>query len=214
MGLFNFSKTETPTPTTPTIPSAQGLTFDLSKGPAKLDNFQAINLTKSDSGLTDVNLAAGWDPINGIGKNVDLDLSVHGYDANGNFIDKVYFGNKRAIAGITHSGDNLTGAGDGDDEVIHIDLNAIPSNFARLDITVTSFTKVRFRNIANAFVRFIDNRTGREVVRYDLTGHGGDNTGVHFGRLIRNGNEWTFQAVGNYSKDSVNSFDKTLKGAI
>lgn len=193
------------------VPVTDAMTFDFSKGSAKLNTFDAINLTKSDSALTSLALAGGWDPANG-GRQIDLDLSLHCYDANGRFITKLYFGNKTE-PGMFHSGDNRTGAGDGDDETIQIRLNELNPRIARIDATVTSYTNVKFSKIANAYVRLIDNRNGREAVRYDISQNGGDNIGLHVGRLTKNANgEWVFQAVGQFSDNSVRSFDQALQG--
>lgn len=214
MSLFGNlfgKKEEQAAPVAAPQPIATGneLTFDLTKGPVSLNPFDAVNLTKSDDTLTDINLAAGWDPINGIGKNIDLDLSIHMFDANGRHDETVYFGNL-STDGVKHSGDNLTGAGEGDDEVIRIDLSALDPSVTRLEVTVTSFTKVRFRNISNAFVRLVDNRSNREVARFDLTEHGGDNTAVRFGQFIKENGEWKFKALGIYSKDTIRSFNQNL----
>ena len=114
----------------------------------------------------------------------------------------VYFGNLRHSSGaIVHQGDNLTGAGEGDDEQIQVELQQIPANIEKIDFTVTIYEanerRQNFGQVSNAFVRIVDNATGEELIRYDLEEDFSIETAVVVGELYRHNGEWKFNAIGS-----------------
>ena len=185
-----------------------------------LQKGQKVNLTKSDGRkLTKMMVGLGWDAVeqpsgffsrifNGK-KDVDCDASVFvcrdGKIAD--VADIVYFGNLKHKSGaVRHMGDNLTGEGEGDDEQIFVDLNQLPAAFDKLIFVVNIYKAVdrkqSFGMIKNAYIRIIDEETGEELCRYNLSG--GDYDGMLamiVGEVYRRGDEWKFNAVGNGTKD-------------
>jgi len=116
--------------------------------------------------------------------------------------DFVFFGNLNHPSGaISHLGDNLTGAGDGDDEQIKIDLSRVPAEITKIAFTVTIYEaearRQNFGQVSNAFVRIFDENTGEELLRYDLGEDFSIETAVVFGELYKNADEWKFNAIGN-----------------
>ena len=168
-----------------------------------LSKVQKINLSK-DSGLTQVRLGLGWDPIKVKGffgrtkeKAVDLDASVLAYDASGQMIEAVFYGSLRAANGsIIHHGDNLTGAGDGDDEVIDINLPGVDARVNTLALVITSYSGDQFSSIENAFVRVENMENRQELARFEMT-QKGSHTGLMVASISRDGNDWVFKAVGS-----------------
>ncbi|HEX8623349.1 MAG TPA: TerD family protein, partial [Allosphingosinicella sp.] len=144
---------------------------------------QSIRLEKSGGGsLTRVTMGLGWDVrkakgfmgmFGGGGGDIDLDASCLLFDSNRQVLDAVWFRQLRSNDGsIIHTGDNRTGAGDGDDEQIIVDLSAVPGQVTALIFTVNSFTGDTYDKIENAFCRLVDATNGQEMARYDLTGAG------------------------------------------
>jgi tellurium resistance protein TerZ len=170
-----------------------------------LQKGQTVSLAKSDGGsLTKVAMGLGWDVRKGKGLfgmfsgggDIDLDASCLLFDGNRRMVDEVWFRQLWSKDGsIVHSGDNRTGAGDGDDETINVDLSRVPSSVQTLVFTVNSFQGDSFERIANAYCRLVDRTTGREMARYDLTGEG-RHTGQVMAKLIRNGQGWDMKALG------------------
>ncbi|MBC9705321.1 MAG: TerD family protein [Enterococcus sp.] len=164
-----------------------------------LQKGQSLSLEKAGSSLSNVTLGLGWDAKKKglFGGNIDLDASVIVLDAAKNILDTVYFGRKRyAGKAIVHSGDNLTGRGDGDDEQIKVDLSALPAEATTLVFTITSYRGHTFDKIENVFCRMVDDSTGKEVVRYDLRESGSHNAMI-MAKVTREGNGWAFTALGN-----------------
>lgn len=127
--------------------------------------------------------------------NIDLDASCVTF-ANGQPKDVVYFGKLQSPDGtIIHTGDNLTGAGDGDDEVIKVKLDKIAPDVDAIVFTVSSYRGQSFKDIENAFCRLVDENTGKELARYDISG-GGNFTGLIMAKIYRHNGEWKIQAVG------------------
>ncbi len=174
----------------------------------------AISLTKNSSvslakeaggGLTRIALGVGWDmapakgffaKIAGGNDSIDLDASCLVFDGAGRVLDVVWFQQLISNDGsIRHSGDNLTGEGDGDDETIEIDLTRLPSNAETLVLTVTSFRGQTFDKVQNAFGRVIDRSSNRELARYDISDSGAY-TGLILASLKRSGGEWVYKAIG------------------
>ncbi len=168
-----------------------------------------LSLVKSDgSALTKVRLGLGWDAVvkhgflgrltGGGGGEIDLDASAIMFDANKNVVDKVWYGQLNSRDGsVRHSGDNLTGDGDGDDEQIVVDLNKIHSGVQSVVLVITSYSRQTFDQIANVFARVVDLTNGEnEVTRYNLA-DGGNHTAKIVAVIARSGDSWTIKAVGN-----------------
>jgi tellurium resistance protein TerZ len=172
-----------------------------------LNKNSSVSLSKEagGSGLTRIALGVGWDmapakgffaKLSGGNESIDLDASCLVFDGGGNIVDVVWFQKLTSDDGsIRHSGDNLTGEGDGDDETIMIDLTRLPSNVETLVLTVTSFRGQTFDKVANAFGRVIDLATNRELARYDIS-ESGSYTGLILASLKRSGGEWIYKALG------------------
>ncbi|ROO86326.1 tellurium resistance protein TerZ [Actinocorallia herbida] len=163
---------------------------------------QRISLEKpGGGGLTKVRMGLGWDAIKKKGffgsreQEIDLDATVVVY-AGDQIADVVYFGQLTSRDGsIRHTGDNRTGAGDGDDETIQVDLARLPVHVTSLVFVVNSFQGQTFNEVANAFCRLVDDQTGAELARYTLTG-GGSHTAMVMARIYRNGDAWKMNAIG------------------
>lgn len=173
------------------------MSVSLSKG-------QAVSLVKSSGGsLTHVRMGLGWDAVKKRGffggsksQSIDLDASAVVYDANGQVLDQVWFRQLTSKDGaIQHSGDNRTGDGDGDDESIAVRLDGLPAQVQTLVFLVNSFTGQDFSQIANAFCRLVDEQTGQEIARYELTGSGSHNAQI-MAKLSRSGGGWSMTAIG------------------
>jgi tellurium resistance protein TerZ len=173
------------------------MSVNLSKG-------QKVSLSKRDGGsLTRVRMGLGWDAVKkkgffggGKAQSVDLDASALLLDASGNLVDQVWFRQLRSSDGsVLHTGDNRTGAGDGDDESIQVDLSRVPASVTNVVFTVNSFTGQDFSSIANAFCRLIDETTETEIARYELTGSGSHNAQI-MARVTRDGAGWSMTALG------------------
>jgi tellurium resistance protein TerZ len=172
------------------------MTVNLSKG-------QQVSLTKrGGGGLTVVRMGLGWDAVKKRGlfgsrsQSIDLDASALLFDGAGNLLDAVWFRQLRSRDGsVQHTGDNLTGDGDGDDESIIVDLTRVPAQVTQIVFTVNSFTGQDFSQIENAFCRLIDETTEAEVARYDLSGSG-RHTAQVMAKLSREGTGWTMTAIG------------------
>lgn len=164
-----------------------------------LQKGQKVSLKKDLNGgkdLVKVRLGLGWDITPSAGQ-VDLDAGAVLLDANKAVVDTVYFRSLRSKCGsVVHSGDNLTGAGDGDDEVITVDLSKVPANVQHIVFTVNSFRGQKFTVVQNAFVRLVDDANNNELGRYALS-VGFDKTGLVMGRLYRHNGEWKFSAMGD-----------------
>ncbi|BDH59817.1 TerD family protein [Tsukamurella sp. PLM1] len=163
-----------------------------------------VSLTKEAPGLTAVAVGLGWDLRTTTGTDFDLDASAIGIDANkkvasdGHF---VFFNNLRSPDGsIEHTGDNLTGEGEGDDEIIKVNLAAVPPNVEGVVFPVSIYDADNrgqsFGQVRNAFIRVVNQANGQEIARYDLSEDASTETAMVFGELYRNGAEWKFRAVG------------------
>lgn len=175
------------------------MSINLSKG-------QKIDLTKSNPGLKKVVIGLGWDTnhYDG-GYEFDLDASAFLVGSNGkvnNDLDFIFYNNLTHSSGcVVHTGDNRTGEGDGDDEQIIIDFSVVPQEIDKIAITVTIHDAVarsqNFGQVSNAFVRVVNEETGSELIRYDLTEDFSVETALVFCELYRHGGEWKFSAVGS-----------------
>ncbi len=164
-----------------------------------------VDLTKEAPGLTKAALGLGWDTnSSGSGPAFDLDASAFMLGANGkirNEKDFVYFKNlKSACGSVLHTGDNLTGAGDGDDETIHAQLDQIPADVEQVVFVVNIYDaenrRQNFGQVKNAFIRLYDANTNQEILKYDLSEDFSSATGVQFGRIYRHNGSWKFEATG------------------
>ncbi|MDO4632383.1 MAG: TerD family protein [Eubacteriales bacterium] len=179
---------------------------------------QKVSLTKENAGLTGVMVGLGWDEVQperrGFGlfsrkpQDIDCDASAI-LLKNGKFVDKsdlVYFGNLRHKSNaVIHQGDNLTGAGEGDDEQIMIDLSRIPADYDRIVLVVNIYSAVsrgqHFGMIRNAFIRLVDMRNNKEMFKYNLTEDYSGMTAMIFGEVYRHNGEWKFSAIGQGTAD-------------
>jgi tellurium resistance protein TerD len=163
-----------------------------------------VSLTKSAPGLTGVVVGLGWDVRTTTGADFDLDASALLVGANGQVISDrhfVFFNNLRSPDGsVEHLGDNLTGAGDGDDEQIRVNVVDVPAEVDRIVFPVSIYeAEARgqsFGQVRNAFIRVVNQADRTELARYDLSEDASTETAMVFGELYRNGAEWKFRAVG------------------
>lgn len=174
--------------------------------PVSLQKGQKVSLTKGNPGLKNVIVGIGWD-VNAFdtGGDFDLDSAAFLLSDNGkitNQNDFIFYGNLvHPSGGVQHMGDNLTGAGDGDDEQIRIDLSKVPSNITKIAFTVTIYeAEARHQNfgqVSNAFVRIYNEANGEELLRYDLGEDFSIETAAVFGELYKHNDEWKFNAIGS-----------------
>lgn len=167
---------------------------------------QKVDLTKGNPGLARITVGLGWD-VNQYdgGAEFDLDASAFLLAANGKVTqdaDFIFYSNATHPSGaVVYGGDNRTGAGEGDDEQIHVDLSKIPANIEKVDFTVTIYDadsrRQNFGQVSNAFVRILDDATGTEIIRYDLEEDFSIETAVVVGELYRHSGEWKFNAIGS-----------------
>ena len=182
-----------------------------STGVLNLEKNAVLDLTKRNPGLKLVNLGAGWD-IAASGEDFDLDISAILLDANGKFgsVDNVVYFNNMVVPGVRLNGDNRTGAGDGDDEVISLDLAQINPNVQKIVFVVSIYEAQRKRQtfgmVDNSYVRLLDAANGdKELCRFNLKENGSTATAVIFAELNRDGAEWQFKAVGEGKVADLNT---------
>ena len=165
---------------------------------------QKVSLSKSGGGaLTRVRMGLGWDAVKKksfFGKlkdqSIDLDASCLLFDASGTLVDQVWFVQLSSRDGsVRHLGDNLTGEGEGDDESVVVDLTGVPASVTTLVFTVSSFTGQDFSQIENAFCRLVDETTGAELARYELSGSGSHDAQI-MAKVAREGSGWAMTAIG------------------
>lgn len=218
MSLFGnvFGKKEQTSnvPVSPMKTEGNSVSMPETGGILNLQKNDILNLSKAAPSLENVRLAGGWDMVRR-GADYDLDLCAFLLDASGRLVKKVnpcvYFGQKHS-EGIYLDKDNLTGAGDGDDENIYVTLSKIPEFVHKIVFAVVIFnpgSSQSFSGVKNAYVRLVDSdRNDLEICRYNLSADGGNNTAVTVAELFRDGSEWAFKAVGEYSKDSISSLKR------
>lgn len=174
--------------------------------PVSLQKGQKVSLTKGNPGLAKVVVGLGWD-VNQFdtGGDFDLDAAAFLLADTGKITkseDFVFYGNLKHPSGsVEHMGDNRTGAGEGDDEQIRIDLSKVPENLTKIAFTVTIYEpeqrRQNFGQVNNAFIRIYNEETGEELLRYDLGEDFSIETAVVFGELYKNNGEWKFNAIGS-----------------
>lgn len=165
---------------------------------------QNISLSKTDPSLKNVLVGLGWDARSTDGQDFDLDASVFMATENGKVSsDRHFIFYNQLVSpcgGVEHTGDNLTGDGDGDDESVIVRLDKVESNIKSLFITVTihdaEARRQNFGQVSNAFVRIVNNDTSDEIVRFDLSEDYSTETAMVFGEIYRHNGEWKFRAIG------------------
>ncbi|CAI3161512.1 General stress protein 16U [Acinetobacter calcoaceticus] len=163
-----------------------------------------LSLSKTDPSLNQVLIGLGWDARATDGVDFDLDASAFLLAANDKVrgeTDFIFYNQTRSPEGsVEHTGDNRTGAGDGDDEAVKIDLAKVPAEVQKIAITVTIHDAEsrgqNFGQVQNAFIRVVNDQTNVEIVRFDLNEDYSTETAMIFGELYRHNGEWKFRAVG------------------
>ncbi|OQX02361.1 MAG: chemical-damaging agent resistance protein C [Thiothrix lacustris] len=163
-----------------------------------------LSLSKTDPSLSKILIGLGWDERSTDGTSFDLDASAFLLTASGKVrgdADFIFYNQLKSTDGsVEHTGDNRTGQGDGDDESMKVDLSKVPAEITKVAFTVTihdaEARRQNFGQVANAFIRVVNDATGTEIVRYDLAEDYSTETAMVFGELYRNNEEWKFRAVG------------------
>lgn len=163
-----------------------------------------LSLSKTDPNLTKILVGLGWDERATDGAEFDLDASVFLLNSTGKVrsdADFIFYNQlKSADGSVEHTGDNRSGQGDGDDEAVKVDLSRVSPDIDKIAVTVTihdaEARRQNFGQIANAFIRVVNDITGVEIVRFDLAEDYSTETAMVFGELYRNNGEWKFRAVG------------------
>lgn len=198
---------------------ATGGGINLNKG-ISLSKGEKISLTKAatDLGVTgaldNLTIGLGWDVNNFTGAAFDLDASAFLLAANDKVLNNsgfIFYGQPSDTVGsVKHTGDNKTGEGDGDDEQLKVCLSKVPTEIEKIIFTVTIYEcKTRnqtFGQVKNAFIRVVDDNSGREIIRYDLSEDFSTQTALVVGELYRHNGEWKFNAVGSGFPDDLSSF--------
>ncbi|GHU04888.1 chemical-damaging agent resistance protein C [Alphaproteobacteria bacterium] len=163
-----------------------------------------VSLSKSEPGLKKILIGLGWDARATDGADFDLDASAFLLGANGKVPNEsafIFYNNLKSTDGsVEHTGDNRTGAGEGDDEALKVTLDKVPPGIETVAITVTihdaESRKQNFGQVKNAFIRIANDETGKEIARYDLSEDYSTETAMVFGEIYRSSGEWKFRAVG------------------
>ena len=163
-----------------------------------------VSLSKAVPGLSKIQVWLGWDVRATDGAAFDLDASCFLLTEAGKVRsdgDFIFYNNLKSPDGsVEHTGDNLTGDGDGDDEAVLVELTKVPAEIHKIAVAVTihdaEARRQNFGAVSNAFVRIVDTATGTEITRYDLTEDSSTETAMIFGEVYRNAGEWKFRAVG------------------
>ncbi len=180
-----------------------------------LQKGQKVSLSKESAGLSSVMIGLGWDEVKRKGglfarKPEPIDCDASAILLQGGHLrdkaDVVFFGNLQHMSGtVQHMGDNLTGAGDGDDEQILVYLDRIPAQYDRIVLVVNIYQAVQrhqhFGMIENAFIRLVDGKTNKEMCKYNLTEDYSGMTAMIFGEVYRHNGEWKFSAIGQGTND-------------
>ena len=170
-----------------------------------------VNLSKEAPGLSKMVIGLGWDARATDGAAFDIDGSAFLLKADGKVradLDMIFYNNlKSSDQSVTHSGDNRTGAGDGDDETVVVDLSKVPAEVDKIAICVTihdaEARKQNFGMVSKAYVRCVNDAGSTEIARYDLSEDGSTETAMVFGEIYRNGADWKFKAIGQGFKGGL-----------
>jgi tellurium resistance protein TerD len=163
-----------------------------------------VSLSQLEPGLKKVLVGLGWDARSSDGTNFDLDVSAFMLSHNEKVISDqhfIFYNNTKSPDGsVMHTGDNRTGAGDGDDESVRINLERVPTECTVVSLVVTIHdaegSRLNFGQVRNSFIRILNDEIGKEIVRYDLSEDYSTETALIFGQIYRNGSDWKFRAVG------------------
>jgi len=163
-----------------------------------------VNLSKSAPGLRNILVGLGWDTRATDGASFDLDASIFLLNASGKVrsnLDFIFYNNKRSSCGsVEHAGDNQTGAGDGDDEMVKVALSQVPADVDKLSFCVTihdaDVRRQNFGMVSRAYIRVVDALSNAEIARYDLSEDASVETAMIFGELYRHQSDWKFRATG------------------
>ena len=169
----------------------------------RLTKGENINLSKTDPRLKNITVGIGWDVRETDGETFDLDASLLMVKSDGKArreTDFIYYRQKKSLCGaIHHTGDNRTGAGDGDDETIHVFLEKVEPEIQKLIVCVSIHEgdrlKQNFGQVLNAFIRLVNKETQQEIARFDLTENASTETAMIFGEIYRYESDWKFRAV-------------------
>jgi tellurium resistance protein TerD len=163
-----------------------------------------VSLSKEAPGLTDIDVGLGWDARVTDGAEFDLDASAFLLNESGKIrtdTDFIFYNNKASSDGsVVHQGDNRSGSGNGDDEVVAINLVKVPADVQKVAFSVTiheaEARRQSFGQVSNAYIRVLNKADGKEIARYDLSEDYSTETAMIFGELYRNSGEWKFKAIG------------------
>ena len=163
-----------------------------------------VNLSKEAPNLTNIAVGLGWNPRATDGQAFDLDAIAFLVNESGKVradADFIFFNNLKSSDGsVEHTGDNRTGEGDGDDEVIKVDLSKVPADVSKVVFCAVIYDgqarNQNFGQVANAYIRIVNTQGDAEVARYDLSEDSSTETAMIFGELYKNNGEWKFRAVG------------------
>jgi tellurium resistance protein TerD len=169
-----------------------------------LQKGQNVSLSQESPGINKIHAGLGWDTQSFSGTAFDLDVMLFLTDGNSKVISDnhfVFYNNLKSPDGaVEHTGDNLTGDGDGDDEVILVDLSRVESSVEKVIFTASiheaETRRQNFGQVKNAYIRIVDKANGAEIIRYDLSEDFSIETSVVVGELYRRNNEWKFKAIG------------------
>jgi tellurium resistance protein TerD len=170
-----------------------------------------LSLSKASPGLNKIIVGLGWDVRDTDGTAFDLDASAFLLNESGKVRssdDFIFYNQLKSKCGsVEHTGDNRTGAGEGDDEVINVTLNSVPADVQKIVFVVTIHdaekNKQNFGQVSSAFIRIVEKEKNEELARFDLSEDASLNTAMIFGELYRNGGEWKFRAVGQGSSGGL-----------
>lgn len=163
-----------------------------------------VNLSKEAPGLNKILIGLGWDSRSTDGAAFDLDASCFLVKTDGKVrgdTDFCFYNNKSVADGaVVHTGDNMTGEGEGDDESVKVELSKVPAEIDKVVFSVTihdaEARKQTFGQVSKAYIRIVDEGNGTEIARYDLSEDASVDTAMIFGEIYRNGADWKFKAVG------------------
>jgi tellurium resistance protein TerD len=178
---------------------------------------ERVSLNKEAPGLNHIHVGLGWDAnASDTGNTYDLDASVFLLGSDGKVVSDshfIFYNNKTSPCGaVVHQGDNTTGVGDGDDEVVLIELNKVASDVDKIIFTVTindaEKNNQNFGQINNALIRIVNLDGNKEITKFELDEDYSSETAINFGELYRKDGGWSFKAVGDGFKDGLAGFCK------
>ncbi|MFN9709605.1 MAG: TerD family protein [Burkholderiales bacterium] len=186
--------------------------------PISLQKGGNVNLSKEAPGLSEVAVGLGWDVRATDGAAFDLDATAFLLNASGKVrtdTDFIFYNNKKTPEGsVEHLGDNTSGAGEGDDEVVQVKLNQVPADVDKVVFSVTiheaEARRQSFGQVSKAFIRVVNKADNKELARYDLSEDGSTETALIFGELYRAGSDWKFRAVGQGFKGGLGPLAKNF----